>query len=290
MAGYRNKGGGSSGGGGAVDGTISVGTFTGSISKVLGALAAQSVGILTASLAFIANLLETIGTYTLSAFSLNDDTGSGTRSVGTQTDSFPTTITNVLAAQSTGSETNSMAANSSIVATAWATTVSAVSNGGTVDWTNPTNAQGDINGTEAAIAVSAASGSMNDDLKATAFAIAPIPSGFTRTKVELLIRHRWDSTGQPLETCSFVVTCRDGSDAILSTVQTITQATASRGALATDTFDVTAAVAALTDAQLQALRVWCEADATLLAVAQGNFSWNIDAIHYRITYTKSGIT
>lgn len=273
------------GGGGAVDGTISVGTDTLTLGLSNAALGAQSVGIITELMEFVAKLVETVGTLTES-FAQTNDTGSGTMSTGTETDTLGLASAN-LAAQNTGTQSSSLAAGSSILGTEFAGTATAVNNGGTVDWVNPSNATGDFNGTEATITATAASATMNDQLKLNAYSPPAAPSGFTRSKVEILVRHRWDSTGAVLETCTFTVTLRDSGAAVLQTLQTITQATASRGALATDTFDVTAAVAGQSDAQLAADEVWFNAVCSNLAIAQNGFAWQVDGAHMRITYTKA---
>lgn len=179
-------------------------------------------------------------------------------------------------------------ASGEIVATAYATNVVQTNNGGAHDWTMPSQAQGQFQGSEASIVAGAIlPDDYNADLKAIAFALGQAPAGWTRSKVELLIRHRWDLDVGLLSSASAVVTVRDGADAVLATP--INRTTGTQATLLTETFDITSAVAALTEAQLQAIRVWCQADCNLFAVTGGNASWNVDGIHIRVTYTKTGI-
>lgn len=277
-------------GGGEVDGTIATGTDGASLSGVLGTLAAQSTGSGGASLGISARS-ATLPTGTGGASLAFTETGSGARSTGTDGASLAAQGTGT-ETQSTGSSGASLAINASGTATGWTATATNVRNSGSIDWTSPTNAQGDFTGTEASITAAAsptAAAAYDADLKCTGFALGTTPSGWTRSAVHLLIRHRWDLTVGALSTASIVVTVRDSANAVLATPINRAQGSGDQGSLLTETFDVTSAVSGLTDVQLQDVRVWCEADCNLLIATGGNASWQVDGVHIRVTYTRTGL-
>lgn len=214
------------------------------------------------------------------------DTGSESSSMGASVVSSRTSPT--------GQQSESFAGTATVVATAYATTVTAVSLGGSVDWTSPTNAQGAFNDTEAAITAASSVGAgatMNDDLRATVFALsATPPTGYTRTKVEVIIRHRWDLTVGALSTATFAVTLRSSLGVSLGTIVSRAQGSGDQATLLTETYNVTSLTTGLTNAQVAGLQVWCEADANLLLATGGNASWQVDGIHLQVTYNAGSVS
>lgn len=219
-------------------------------------------------------------------------TGNATFPQGTETetDAFPS-ITQTWA---TGTETESHSASAVANLTQYTTTATATQNSGTTNWTNPTNAQGAINGTEAQISYAPTTETQTDaTLKCTGLVIPTTPSGFARTNATIRIKHRWDLTiTAPVAGVTDAINTielRSSADALISTLNTRSAAGGggTQASLLQEDYDITALVS---DAQLNAgIKVWCNANYDFL-VASGNASWQVDAVHLIGTFTRSGIT
>jgi hypothetical protein len=211
--------------------------------------------------------------------------GSGGRSVGTDTDTLAPS--NAVGEQpaAVGSDTNSMLVDSAPVATGYATSVS-----GTGNWANPTNAQGAQNGVNASISASAGN-SVSGTLAVASYGVGSAPASHVRTKVELVVRQQIDTTVGLLSTASCVINHKKADGSGLFQVYQSTEAANTRndGALVTDTYDITSAVAGWTDAEILASKTDFVAAASLLAVTGGNYAWNVDAVYLRVTYSRTGV-
>lgn len=188
-----------------------------------------------------------------------------------------------------GTETASFAASGSAQLSDHTNTAAS---SGSPAWTNPTNAQGAINGTEAAVVVSNASASST--LTCTGLQLPATPSGWTRTGAILRIRHRWDLTiSVPLtDDAQLQLVVRNSTGTtVLATPMTRTEDDAvplTQATLITEEFSLNA----LSDTDLitNGIRVLAIFTASLSAIVGGNAGWNIDAIHLVGTYTRTGIT
>lgn len=170
-----------------------------------------------------------------------------------------------------------------LVGTGYATAVSNVRNGGTVDWSNPTNAQGVANGT---FSVVSASGPKVADatLRCRSFSLSA-PPGFSRTKVEVVLTHSYDFNVTAPATANGTMFLRDARGVITAPFSE------SSGALTNptpQTFDVTSSVSGISD--LSSLDVWCTATAGITSILKGSMAWSVDAIYLRLTYTKTAIS
>lgn len=287
---------GSAGGGGPggdlvdVDGVISTGSDGESLSRVNATMSAQSLGSEGES-ARISNMAGIRPTGTDGEALTASGVGSSSSSTGSEGESTPVVSTGAIPV-STGAAGASMLTNVSGTATGHTGSATAVINAGTTNWTNPTNAQGAENGTEAAItsaATATQSASHDATLRCSSFGLGVTPTGWTRSAVHLIIRHRWDLTVGALSTASIAVTLQNSTGSVLATPISRAQGSGDQATLLIETFDVTAAVAALSDTDLQGCQVWCRAVCNLLIVTGGNASWQIDNVHLRVTYTRTGI-
>lgn len=237
------------------------------------------------------------------------ETGTDTASTGTDAGAFGSALVIASGALSTGSsgasqsqtETGSetvslgstgasQSVNTSGTATGYADSTTEEHTSGD-NWTNLTNAQGAFNDTPATVASAAsptAADSAHTDL-VLQFALGQTPSGWTRTKVEVLIRHKYDCVVGIASTAELLVraTKADGTGAFTI----LTRSTGdSRAAYATDTVDVTTSVSGWTEAELADIKIRCEADFDLLIVTGGNASWDVDGVHIRTTFSRTGLT
>lgn len=218
-------------------------------------------------------------------------TGAGTTSIGTESEdqAFSATQTRDL-----GSESEALSADATAVLSKFTTTATAVLNEGTTNWANPTNAQGAINGTEASLSFAPVTETIDSaTLICSGLIVTSTPSGFTRTAAGIRIVHRWDLTltgAIPDVIDAFhTIDLYDSADVFIATLN---QRTASGGGgtqatLLTEDYDITSLVS---DAQLSAgVKVYCSGDYFFTAV-NGNASWQVDAVHLRATYVRTGIT
>jgi trimeric autotransporter adhesin len=273
----------------AVDGTISTGASDASISRVAGALGAVFAGSAGASDA-VTNRQATLPTGASGAsLTIAIASGVGARSAGTSGSSVSASASGTVSL-AYGSSGASLAANTTATGTGYTATATNTRNTGAKDWATPTNAQGAFDAsvtTISAAATASAADAFDATLKCSGFPIGAAPSGYTRTNVSIAIRHQWDLDVGVLSTASSVVTLRSSVGAVLATIVNRTSGT--QPTLLTETFDVTASVAALSDAQLATCVVWCDADCNLLIITGGNASWSITGVHMLVTYTNSGI-
>lgn len=277
---------------GDTDQTAAIGTDDQSDASVTLALGAQSIGGDAASDLLVSLLLAgAVGTDTASD-APTDDSGSGTGSQGTDDASMGATDTGTLT-DGLGSDAESLAANSTITAVGWASSTSVQNNGGSNTWTSPTNAEGDTDGTEASISAAASPTSGDDydaELRFTGFDLGQAPSGWTRDKVELVITHRWDLSVGVLSTANTTITVRDSGGTLLGTPVDRDENTGNQATLLEETFDITSAVSGLSEAQLAAVQIWCEATCNLLIVTGGTASWQVDSCHVQTTYSRTGFS
>ncbi len=281
-----------SGGSSVISGTINAGTIGTSISKVSLVAGAFNLGSENTSMAFTANF--TVGIGTRNSVMTFSTVGADTISLGSE-DTSISKIVGSLSGISLGSEGASQPVSSSIKGNGLVTTGTTA---GGVVWTNPTRVTADdasyaqwllTEGLGAGAGVTS-----TGTLTATNPALGTIPAGFTRTKVETLV-HRNDAAvglGATGDTASFTVVLQDKTGAALQTVLTDSFTAAGSNADATVVTDVTAAVAAVTDADLALTKFLLTATFARTLAAVGTRSWtvNVDSLQLRVTYTRSGIT
>ncbi len=194
-----------------------------------------------------------------------------------------------------GTESEAFAASAVADIDQFASGSTAIQNSGTPNWSNPANADGDFNGTEANHpGLSGIQTASDATLRCPLPSIGSTPSGFTRTAVKIAIRHRWDCTiTLPVAGVTdvvYTIELRDNANALISTLKTrrASDGDASQATLITEIYDITGLVS---EAQLAAgVKVDCHANVDYVPAANGNSSWDVDAIHLRAAYTKSGIT
>lgn len=196
--------------------------------------------------------------------------------------------------QATGTDSVSLAVNVTAQLSDQTATATNNTDAGSTAWQNPANAQGPFNGTEASWSLSAglALTTGTATLRCAGLNLPTTPTGFTRTGIEVVIRHRWDLTITlpAVDTASQTVTLRDSGGALLGTIFTRNEdaADATRAALADDAYNVAALAS---EAQFTAgVQVWCQIAASLSLATSGNVSWQVDGVHLRATYTRSGLT
>lgn len=219
-------------------------------------------------------------------------TGSGTHDTGTE-DGYQ----NFLAAMTrdTGAEDDGYFTASAVAELVdFTSTATNTTNAGATAWTNPTNAEGDFNGTEAEFAVSAGIVLTTGDatLKCSGMAGVATPAGFTRTVSAMAIRYRWDLviTLPLIDTARVDIELRDNAEVLISTLKSRAEDDADNNqpSLVTEVYDISALVS---EAQLTAgLRIWVHATTSLSLATSGNMSVNVDGVHLRQTYTRAGIT
>ncbi len=225
-------------------------------------------------------------------------TGEGTHQTGSDTSSQNLTALPLLAG---GTETDSFTADATAQISQFTTATAQSPGVGSVTWQTITNAQGAINGTEASYSVSAGLTGSNERaiLKCSGLIVPATPSGFTRTKVEIVIVHRWDLVIQlPLvDTARYIAAVYDASSVVIPGQPVVggflwhyndDNGPVSQSTLLQEVFDITSLVS---DAQLTAgIQLWCEGTAVFATAAGGNMSIQIDAVHLRGTFTRTGIS
>lgn len=278
-------------GGGDVDATISHGTDAQSQSGYSMVGPTLDTGSETMADAFTSVLSLPQGTDTQE---MDEGSFSGSAALPTGTETHSANEVSMMGPTfPQGTQSDSVTFGGAAVGTAIPNTVTTVDNAGTPNWTNPDNIK-DQDDDEASITVNTgptAANSSNDQLLVTSWTgIGARPSGWSRSKVEVVIRHRWDLTVGPLSTASIDLSLRDSIGVVIVTLFNRVQGSGDQATLLTETFDVTAAVAALSDAQLANLRVWAIDISNLLIATGGNHSWNIAWIRIDVTYSPPVIS
>lgn len=247
------------------------------------------------------NAVGTLGSPSTStgndALGLEVQAGSGSTDMGIGTDS--TAPSNSVGTPTTplGSDTDGVAATSTPIAISYATTVS-----GTGNWSSPTSAQGVQDGTSAQIVAAASPTSgeaVNGTLSVTAYGVGSVPASHTRTKVELVVQQKIDTTVGLLSSASCIINHKKSDGTGSFEVYRSEQATTSPvgdsnirndGSLVTDTYDITSAVSAWSDAEILASKTDFVALCNLLIITGGNYFWLVDSSYLRITYSRTGMT
>lgn len=214
-----------------------------------------------------------------------DATGSEHRSAGSENEA--TTLKSGTAeALPTSTQNAAMVGESSAVASGESTTTTQLG----TDWQNRGNMNVGFNpGPLATISASAGVGTpdtYDDTMTSSAFQIGATPPGWTRTKIEVLVRHDWDIEVGLLSSLRHVIEVTMGGNT--TRIFDKTQNTGNRVGLVEDAFDVTATYNGMTDAQIQGAFVTFDAIADILA-GGGNCNWNVDYAKIRITYTRASI-
>ncbi len=217
--------------------------------------------------------------------------GSAVAPMGSETVSMGVSAT---VPMSTGSETVSMAATGVASVSDHTTTATAVT-ADTPAWTNPTNAQGAINGTEATHpGLSGVDNACDATLRCAGLVVPATPAGFTRTAVGIRIVHRWDLTitlpVAGVTDATHTIDLRDSADVLIANLNTRSAAGGggTQATLLSEDYDISGLVS---EAQLAAgVKIDCRAVCAYVPAVNGNTSWNVDAVHLRATYTISGIS
>lgn len=209
-----------------------------------------------------------------------------------------TTTTQLSAAGSTplGTDSQSHSASASAQTEDFTDTATAVQNSGTGNWTNPTNAQGAFNGTEATHAgLTGLNTACSADVRCVGLVLPATPSGFTAGNYFIRIRHRWDLTitapvaGVTDATHSVLITDNGGTQiGVAQLVRSAAVDGTTQATLITEDIDITSIVS---EAQATAgIRVYCRAVCNYVPAVNGNTSWNVDAVHLVRAFTRTGIT
>ena len=270
------------------DGTANLGTEGESMAVVTLALSPQSTGTEGESMALgTLNLRAPTGTESESLSALAQ-TGSALRTLGSEGESAPTWAGRLPISIGTGGE--SFASSSSITAYEQAGAASRVDltpTGGDATWSTPANAQAE-DGTESVITLTGQPGAavgFSDELRLETYTPGSTPTGWTLSAVDLSIRQRWTSLRAVIDitsTLSQTIVVRY-TDATETTIETRTEASANRAALATDVFALNAAKTVD--------RIMCKAVCSIaLAATTTTFAWNVDVARLRFTYSRSSIT
>ncbi len=216
--------------------------------------------------------------------------GSGTHPQGSETDSFGFTQGTTV---SEGSETQgTFTASATASVNQFTTTATPAIISGSTTWSTPTNAQGDFNDTVSTFSVTSGVALTTADatLLCSGLVVPATPSGFTRTKVEIVIRHRWelDIALRPVDSAQYVCTVLDSTLTISLAVLFNRNSNQTQSTLIQEVFDITSSV---TEAQL-AEGVVClpRGIASLSTPLSGDMSVNIDGVHLRATFVRTGIT
>lgn len=239
-----------------------------------------------------------------------------TLAIGTQTESMAATASVTAAypqgtdgqsmafslAQSrdTGTDGASMVVNATADLTQYTTTGDASINPDPPAWTNPTNAQGNFDGTEASHAGSpplpSTDSAFDATLRCSGLIVPTTPSGFTRTGAKIRLRHRWALAGVTLPVAgikdvTMQIRLLDSANALISTLSTRTASGGggTQSTLLTEEFDINGLV---TNPQLAAgIKIDCRFFTTGAIVnATDPCSWNVDGCHLVGSYSRSGIT
>lgn len=277
---------------GDTDQTADIGTADETISNVAGILDPQDIG----SEAGDMDIGSFAGTFPAGdlagSYQATDDTGVGTFELGNDQGAIGQ-ISGELAAQPVGSNTGSMVASSVTEVTDYIDTATA-----TGDWTNPTNAEGVIDGSNAVISVTSAATPQSAAGTLTMnFGLPAQPAG-TRGDVELRVRHRIDTTvalvSDALAELHFEKSTGADSLQLINSVRASTSPVGDNDvrdntSQADEFFDVTSHVSSWSEAELSTARLRAVFDATVV-VAGGDAEWEIDAIAMSREYTQTGIT
>ncbi len=273
--------------------TISAGTQTETLSHVGAVLGPMPVGGESASMR-LAEARVTVPAGAETAVMAQTAIGTASRAIGAESAAMAVKTSGSTPVP-VGSQSASMSARSTITGLGNAANATGVIVSGTTSWQNPGNAKfdDDVTAFIKTLATATAGHSYDARLELNKFGLGTTPAGWTRSKVEVLVRHSWDvSVGALLDTVQHLINVkRDDTGDLLGTIFNVTQNSGDRGALALDTFDVTSLVGSLTDAALQTLRLSFAATANVAANPVGNnSSWNVDSARIRITYTRATIT
>lgn len=217
--------------------------------------------------------------------------GSGTAPTGTATDTMGFSVAQT---RDTGTESASFAADTVANLSAQTTSATAVTPN-TPAWSNPTNAQGAINGTEASHpGLSGVDTTCDATLRCAGLVVPATPSGFTRTAVGIRIVHRWDLVitlpVAGVTDVTHTIDLLDNANVLIANLNTRSAAGGggTQATLLTEDYDITGLVS---EAQLAAgVKVDCHVVAAYVPAVNGNSSWQVDAVHLRATYTRTGIT
>jgi hypothetical protein len=284
---------GGGGGAGQVPAVISAGSVNEQTKLTTAVLGPQSTGSLDRRMAQTAVLAVSVGARD-SALTLGPLVGAGARSLGSR-DSALTAAVAGSAPASLGTRNTATSFASTILGRGFVQTAATA---GGVMWTNPANVQAD----DAAVAswvttegLGAGAGvTSTGTLTATNPRVGATPSGWTRTKVEILIHRNDAAVGLAAngDTATFTVGLQDKTGAALQTALSDSFTAAGSNADATVATDVTAAVAAISDADLALTKYLLTATFARTLVAAGTRSWtvNVDSISMRVTYTRTGIS
>ena len=169
-----------------------------------------------------------------------------------------------------------------------------VANSGTA-WSNTGFATGSANdeafisGAATAIATAAFDGMMI----LSGFQISPdVPPGWTRNKVEAIIRHRWDTTVGLLSSASYNVILMNSGGAFLQTLENrgTNDSSDSDGTIPILTgYDITAATTGLSNQHFSGLRIGFRATCNILVLG-GNASSFVSYAFLVQHYNRTGIT
>lgn len=276
--------------GGGAPLVIAAGTVTESISLASGSSSLGSFGTETSSMDLAAgSSLLSAGGESLSDGYTADAVGAAT--VGTDSLSGLTSIAGSSALPNFGTEALSTApATRTGTATGYAGSAAST---GTPGFTTPTNAQGAPNAASATITatqsgLNAATGS--GVLTMQTYGLGVTPPGLTRTKVELIATELIKTTRAGLDltgTMSAVLSLQKANGTGNFNVISSTNAAGTRNdaSLVTDTVDITASVSSWTDAEIQGAKAIATANYNLAALGGSTFTWSIDSVGIRITYS-----
>lgn len=293
----RSSGAPGGGGGGVIvtpsdsDATVNMGTETESMG-LASATTSLPQGTETASMAMVPAPTLALGTETASMGSSN----AASVAAAPQGSDAQSSLGSIAAAttRDQGAETDSFQASAAASVNQFTSAAINNRNAGSTDWTTPANAQGNFDGTEAAFVLAAglALTTGDADLRCTIPAINATPAGFTRTAIFISIRYRWDLvlTLPLVDTAHIVITLRDSVGVLIATLKTRTEDDVdnNQATLLTEDYDITALVTA---PQLAAgLQVWVNANASLSLTTSGNMSCQVDGVHLKTTYSRTGIT
>ena len=297
MGGTRYISGGSigTGGGNTIDGTISIGTENESIDSL-----SLQIGMITGgeNENGLNNITSTVGLDSgieNESILLSNNTGTEFILTGNENEIIDSVSFN-LSPQNVGTVSKSILASSLINATKFTSSTATVINSGTINWVNPTNAQGDFDTvlTTFTVPPGTTGNSGNATLKCLGILLntSATPIGFTKTNTSIVINHRWlfQVTLTAVDISGYTLELRDAVGVLISTISSrninspdaTTQST-----LLKETFNITSSV---TDAQLSAgIQIWANCSINIASATNSTNYYYIDAIMLQATYTKTGI-
>lgn len=253
----------------------------------------------TAGNALIALLAVPVGTQTES-FDPVDVTGTAAGTAGTDTQSLSVDLVGSGSGADMGGDSQSQSVDSTATTVSQPTAHTVDQNWSSTpaddnsqDWANIINAYAESLGdaTISATAGTLSNQGFDDRIRFGTFDIdGDIPSGWSRTLVNVVVRYGFDFTfSHILGNDELQILLRDTVNA--TTVQTLRSFTNinTTEATKTDTYDVTTAVNALTASEIEALEVWFGVGA-FVPLPSGNASVNLDFVRIEMTFTRSGIT